>query len=364
MTCCDPAAALNRSPQKWSDELTASLQELTRKAVLSSDILQILTLLKANPTGSLRTLRLLASGVLLGILIGLLILAPNSPRIAPPATCDLACQLSDAGQLCPDEIQILIFSALKTLNERQGLGTDGEAVADVRSRDRGGASLMGAQQGIRNMRRLLPSVKRWTSEALRGAVTGYDPRPLAWSRIDRLIDGVHRIVPDDHLLGVAGIRDDRLSEILVDPVSALDLNSDDEAVFVLAHELVHAAARSGELTQFMNGAADSVRRRANVEPAENQREDLACDLVAELVLRRFITDNPTREPVTARLSRVLGYESPAERFARAWEDFCESYSGDPGDDSHLNQYQTIRALLALDPELASLMPPLGNIPAK
>jgi hypothetical protein len=180
-----------------------------------------------------------------------------------------------------------------------------------------------------------------------------------------LIDGVHKIICDEHMPGEAAIRDDRLSEILVARTYASDLNSDDEAVFVLAHELTHVAARSGDLRRFIDSITESVRRSANVGPTEDQREDLACDFVGELVLRRFITDNPTSESASVRLSRVLGYESTAERFARAWEDFCASYNGDPGDDSHLKQYQTIRALLALDPELASLMPLFpGDIPSK
>jgi hypothetical protein len=93
-----------------------------------------------------------------------------------------------------------------------------------------------------------------------------------------------------------------------------------------------------------------------VETTADQREDLACDLVGELVLKRFISHNPSTDSAATRMSRVLGYEAPAVRFARAWDDFCASYNGDSGDEEHLNQYQSIRALLALDPELQSLIP--------
>ena len=126
--------------------------------------------------------------------------------------------------------------------------------------------------------------------------------------------------------------------------------------------MTHVAARSRKLDRFIAGAADNARRGAHVETTADQREDLACDLVGEMVLKRFIALNPSSDSAATRISRVLGYEAPAARLARAWDDFCASYNGDLGDDDHLNQYETIRALLALDPELQSLMPmPVDSI---
>jgi len=300
------------------------------------------------------------AGLIAGVLIGLLILSPRNRHVihsavgAPPST------LENVDQLSPEEIQALIMKALSKLGERQelttGLGSDASPAPDGRTSERQDMRIV-----INNIRRLLPFAKRWTAETLRHTVEDYDIKKSDWPRIARMIDHVHRIVPGEDLQGVAAVRENRLSEILIDPVYAPDLTSDDDTIFVLSHELTHVAARSGKLNRFIAGVAEKATRSARVEPTKDQREDLACDFIGELVLKQFIALHPTSDSAAVRVSRVFGYESPTARFARAWKDFCASYNGDPGDDDHLPQYQTLRALLALDPELQSSIP-LGPIP--
>ena len=300
-------------------------------------------------------------GLLIGILIGIFLVAQQKPP-APPSNAGLADQIDS---LTPDEIQTLIVKALSKLAEQQCVNGDSGAKGNEGFRDRPAYSWQDVQLGVKNTRRLLPLAKEWMLDALHSAADDRELKPADWSRIDSLINGVRKIIRGRGLRGVAAVRDDRLSEIMIDPYYAPFLTSDDEAIFVLTHELMHVAARSGKLDGFIKRLADDARRKAGVEPTEEQQEDLACDYVASLVLKRFIALNPNTESVSVRVSRVFGYESPAERFARAWEDFSASYNGDPGDEDHLTQYQLIRALSALDADLGCLMPsPAGSVSPK
>jgi hypothetical protein len=297
-------------------------------------------------------------GVFSAILIGLLLVAPHDRKRTTTKSESGSVPNSSINidDLAPEELRTLIVRALAKLEEQQGLTTGTVASVSGDPKERGIYSWQDVEHGVGNIRRLLPSVQLWMLDALREATASYDVKPSDWPRIGRLVRGVRRIVFSEGLRGVAAVRDNRLSEILVDPMYASYLISDDQAVFVLAHELTHVAARSNKLDRFIKGVAENATRNAQVEPTDAQREDLACDFVGEIVLKRFIALKPTNESATTRVSTVFGYESPEQRFARAWEEFCAAYNGDPGDVDHLTQYQTIRALLALDPELRSLMP--------
>lgn len=297
-------------------------------------------------------------GVIAAILVGLLMVAPYDRKRTTPKTeaGSVPAASINIDNLTPEELRTLIVQALSKLEEQQGLSTGTVASVSEDPKERGIYSWQDVEHGVGNLRLLLPSVQGWMLEALREATESYDVKPSDWPRIGRLVRGVRRVVFSEGLRGVAAVRDNRLSEILVDPMYASYLISDDQAVFVLAHELTHVAARSNKLDRFIKGVSENVSRTAQVEPTEAQKEDLACDFIGEQVLKRFIALKPTGESTTARLSTVFGYESPEQRFSRAWEEFCAAYNGDPGDDDHLTQYQTIRALLALDPELRSLMP--------
>jgi hypothetical protein len=295
------------------------------------------------------------AGAIAGILVGFSIAVPQRHSPSPSKT-RTALALADVDHLSREEIEALIVKGLMRLGEDRDLASGTGQISNDDSAERTTASWKDVQRGVNNVRRLLAPVRVWTLEALRSAAGPHGLKTSDQHRLARLIRGVKKIVPTENLSGIAAVRDDHLTEILVDCGYATYLSSDDEAVFVLAHELTHIAARSGGLAGFFESVADEARRNANVEPTSSQKEDLACDFVGELVLKRFIALNPNSDSEAARVSRVFGYQSAAERFARAWQDFCASYNGDPGDEEHLTQYQTIRALSALDPHLRSLMP--------
>ena len=297
-----------------------------------------------------------APAILIGILIGILLVSPYNRQTTSLSGAADSTSLG-VDRLSTDEIQTFIKKALSRLEEQQGAAVSGESGSGNRPDQRTAYNWKDSKTGVKNVRRLLASAKLLTIDALHQAAA--ELTPSDWPRVIHLINGVCKVIPTEDLRGMAAVRDDRPSEVLVDPEYAAYLSLDDEAVFVLAHELTHVAARSGKLDRLIESVSETVSV-AHVRPTQDQKEDLACDFVGELVLKRFIARHPTHESVETRISRVFGYESPDERFARAWEDFCASYNGDPGDKDHLAQYQTIRALLALDPQLQSIMPMPGN----
>jgi len=302
----------------------------------------------------------LAAALIAGIVIGVVAATPRGRSLAHRSNADPGAGFSNLNDLSPEDVRRLIVSALSRLETKQGFTLSDAASADRDYYERSTHNRRDSEQGIRNMRRLLPSAKQMTIETLHEATESFATQPKDWLRVSGLVNRVCKIVRTKDLGSTAAVQDGRPSEILVDSDDAPYLRSDDEALFVLAHELTHIAARSGKLDRFIQCVAEDSNRTSHVTATRDQREDLACDFVGELVLKRFVTLNPTCESVFARISRVLAYETPSERFARAWDDFCASYNGDPGDRDHLSQYQTIRALVALDPDLQSIIPTPTN----
>ncbi len=216
-----------------------------------------------------------------------------------------------------------------------------------------------ARSGIKNARRLLPLAKRLTLEALRETGAGPDVLKRRAAPGTRTVNRVRRVVLDRRLGGAAAVCDERPGEIRIGPNYAMDLTSDDEALFLLAHELTHVAAWSGQLRGFADVLAQRAGLTAAVALNDEQKEDLACEFIAMAVFKRFVELEPAEESKEKRLARVLGYESPSDRLQFAWDDFCFSYYGEhsySGDVEHLSQGEVRRALRELDPELGALIP--------
>jgi hypothetical protein len=295
-------------------------------------------------------------GLGIGILTGLLLVVSHNRQVVAPANSNPVLKLSEVEQLSPAELETLTLKALSTLRKKSGFvshhGFEAEEDAVAQSIN----NRQHVHLGIKNVRRLLPLAKRLTLESLREAEVGDTLKASGLSREERLINGVHRIVLDESLSDMAEVREGRLSEIRIGSGYALYLVSDDEAIFLLGHELMHVAARTGRLKPFIEHVTETARLSANVQTTEDQREDLACEFTGAQALRRFIALYPTAETEAVRFSRVLGYQTPAERLARVWEDLCAPDNDDAGDEEHLSQQQTMRALLGLDPSLKLLLP--------
>jgi hypothetical protein len=296
-------------------------------------------------------------GMVVGIAIGFLIANPSISRGGRPFTEPGSS--ADSARLSLAEIAGLPKSTLSCLCDEPGFGArsappTGEQTGEYcAQRTLSGESEIRA--GIANARRLLPLAKRLSIKTLLelGEQNGLPARDLSLAQ--RKIMKVDRIVLDGELGDSAAVQDERPREIRIGSGYAETLISDDEAVFLLAHELTHVAAQTGKMGGFIENVSRRAKVAADVEVLDGQEEDLACDFIATHALKHFIDLHPTKQSKAERLLYTCGYEPPSERLARAWEDFCASYHGFPGDGHHLSQGLTVRALAGLDNELKALI---------
>lgn len=292
-------------------------------------------------------------GMVVGIAISLLLTGPNSSHsgshVPTPAS------RSDVARLSFAEISRLPHSTLECLCDEAAPAVNSRAPAGEYAEQRSLSGESAILAGIANTRRLLPVAKKLSITTLLelGKQKGVPSRQL--SRAKEKIEKVDRVTLDPELVDSAAVRDDRPREIRIGWGYAETLISDDDAVFLLAHELTHVAAQTGGLDGFIENISRTAKAAADVEVSNDQQEDLACDFIGTQVLKRYIDMCPTGESKAERLLRACGYESPSERLARAWDDFCASYNGFAGDTRHLSQALTVRALAGLDPEVKAFV---------
>jgi hypothetical protein len=116
------------------------------------------------------------------------------------------------------------------------------------------------------------------------------------------------------------------------------LRSDEGLLSVLAHELVHVAdGPRGELSLLFRRVGRQAAAHAGRLPPR-RAEELTCDLVGVRVVRLYVARNFSDEPL-------------ARRAARAVEHNC--VERDETDSAHLSPRETLRALLALEPDFAA-----------
>lgn len=257
----------------------------------------------------------------------------------------------DIAHLSPAELETLALNVLTTLHEKRVPVAPDKFGAVSSSWNQSENNLWRIHLGMKNVRRLLPLAKKLTLESL-----GETIKTTRLSREKRLIAAVHRIVFDPRLSDTAEVWEGDLSVIRIGPEYAADIISDDEAMLLLGHELTHVALRTGRLNYLIERVSEVAQTTANLELGEVQKEELAADFIGAEVLKRYLALDPTGETNAARFSRAFEYEPPSQRLARAWQDFCASYNGDPLDGEHLSQDQTFRALPGLDPEMKALIP--------
>jgi len=257
--------------------------------------------------------------VMMGLLMGFLLTCISAPRKAPaefiaPSNGARAGHPAIAADYCSSgEI------------DRQFLETEGWRQGKLTSRQ-------AARRGMRNVSRLLGVTKSLAIEALRNTGTRYSVPATSIEAAARRIASANRPVLDGRL-GESAMVDDRFpSEIRFGPSCARDLVRDDDAVFTLAHELIHIGNSDGDLRPLARHIARDARSAACVGATEGQEEDLACDFIAEIVLRNFVAMRPTAKSAEERLWLTLA-------------------GGSAGDRAHLSDVLTIRALIGLDPQL-------------
>jgi hypothetical protein len=200
-----------------------------------------------------------------------------------------------------------------------------------------------AMAGARRAERLLLTTKKLVASSIIRLAKDYNlyQGRLARARINAAtarVEAVRRVRPDVDARDNASVllRDPRTIEF--GTIFLAGLRSDEAMISVLAHELTHVASgQTDSLRPLFLAIARRATARTGLRIRGQRAEELACDLVGVMAARAFIKGEPSWEPQPRRL-------------ARAVEHNC--VDDDSSDEDHLSPRNTIRALFALDLDLA------------
>jgi hypothetical protein len=200
-----------------------------------------------------------------------------------------------------------------------------------------------AVAGARRADRLLPATRKLVANAIVQLAKDYDLYGTSALRArvstsTARVQAVKRVRPDVDARDNASVllRDPRTIEF--GTIFLAGLRSDEAMVSVLAHELTHVASgQTDSLRPLFRAIARRASARTGLHIQGQRAEELACDLVGLLAASEFINGEPSWEPQPRRL-------------ARAVEHNC--VDDDSSDEDHLSPRNTIRALFALDLDLA------------
>jgi len=195
--------------------------------------------------------------------------------------------------------------------------------------------------GIKRAERLLSAAKKLVIESLRQLPASLNATAAEVARAEHFVNAINTVVLDEDLDEAAEFDDEDPTAVHIGPGYALFLETDEETVMLLGHELTHAAEQERNLMDFVRTVAAKVESDVGVYVDRAQRHDLTCDFIGEQVLKRFIRLNPSKE-------------SSALRFAHALDYNCDD-DKDDSDDEHLSQDDTLKSLLLLDPELNGMI---------
>jgi hypothetical protein len=200
-----------------------------------------------------------------------------------------------------------------------------------------------AVAGARRAERLLPVTKRLVANAIVQLAKDYDLYGTAAARArinlaTSRVQAVKRVRPDVDARDNASVvlREPRVIEF--GTIFLAGLKSDEAMVSVLAHELTHVASgQSDSLRPLFRAIARRASTRTGLRIQGQRAEELSCDMVGVTAARALIREEASWEP-------------PQRRLARAVEHNC--VDDDSSDEDHLSPRNTIRALFALDLDLA------------
>jgi hypothetical protein len=216
-------------------------------------------------------------------------------------------------------------------------------IDEMQARPSLSASNPDALAGAKRADRLLPMTRKLVGNAIVQLSKDYGlyDAPGSRARVNAStarVQAVKRIRPNVDARDNASVllRDPRAIEF--GTIFLAGLKSDEAMVSVLGHELTHVASGQSDLLRpLFRAIARRAAGRTNLSISGQRAEELACDLVGLIATRQFINETPSWEP-------------PPRRIARAVEHNC--VDDDSSDEDHLSPRNTIRALFALDIELA------------
>jgi len=196
--------------------------------------------------------------------------------------------------------------------------------------------------GAARAQRLLPAAKTLVISSVAQLMKDYGltKSRSATARVQQAtsrVQAVTKVKPDMEARDNASVYLNRPRAITFGTLFLAGLRSDEGMISVLAHELMHIAdGPNDDLRVLVNAISDRASELTGLEIQGQKAEELTCDLIGAMAVRTFVGDSP-------------GYESIARRLARSVEHNCVEQ--DEGDDEHLSPRSTIKALLALNPQL-------------
>lgn len=199
-----------------------------------------------------------------------------------------------------------------------------------------------AKAGAERAQRLLPLARTLLITSLHQLSTeyGFDKSPKFNARIRQAIarvNSVQRVKPDMESRDNASVYLSKPHVITFGTIFLAGLRSDEGMLSVLAHELMHIADGDNDsLRPLVNAVGNRASDLTGLDIHGQRAEEITCDLLGAMAVRAYIVDTP-------------GYESITRRLARSLQHNCVEL--DEGDEDHLSPRNTIRALLALNPNL-------------
>src|SRR5678816_2148604 len=199
-----------------------------------------------------------------------------------------------------------------------------------------------AKAGAERANRLLPIAKELVISSLRQLTTEYGFQNnrnfnIRLRQAIARVDSVKRVRPDMDSRDNASVFLSRPHVITFGTIFLAGLRSDEGMISVLAHELMHIADGDNDSLRALVAVVGSKASELTGLEIHGQRgEEVTCDLVGAMAVRAYIVSTPD-------------YESIARRLARSIQHNCVEL--DEGDEDHLSPRNTIRAILALNPDL-------------
>ena len=199
-----------------------------------------------------------------------------------------------------------------------------------------------ARAGAERAQRLLPVAKSLVISSLRQLTTEYgfqkSPKFTVKLRIAiARVSEVRRVRPDMEARDNASVYLSRPHVITFGTIFLAGLRSDEGMISVLAHELMHVADGDNDsLRPLVAAVGNKASDLIGLDIHGQRSEEITCDLIGAMAVRAYILS-------------TQDYESIARRLARSVQHNCVEL--DEGDEDHLSPRSTIRALLALNPEL-------------
>ncbi|HEV8426705.1 MAG TPA: hypothetical protein VGQ41_02260 [Pyrinomonadaceae bacterium] len=199
-----------------------------------------------------------------------------------------------------------------------------------------------ARAGAERAQKLLPIAKNLVITSLRqlSVEYGFQKSPKFSLKLREAIlrvNTVKRVKPDMESRDNASVYLSRPHVITFGTIFLAGLRSDEGMISVLAHELMHVADGDDDsLRPLVSRVGNKASDLTGLDIHGQRSEEITCDLIGAMAVRAYIASTPD-------------YQSIARRLARSIQHNCVEL--DEGDEDHLSPRSTIRAILALNPDL-------------